>query len=138
MIDRRFALTLLCSTLAFSAARAASPAKPFDRKAFEASVAAGGPVIVHVSAPWCPICRAQHPILDRLRDQPRFSGFELYEISFDSDKASLRVVNAQLQSTIIVYGGGKEIARTVGDREDGWVEDLLEKALSPAPKPAGL
>ena len=138
MIDRRSALALLAATLAAPVARAAPPAKPFDEKAFGASLAAGGPVIVHVSAPWCPICRAQHPILDRLRDEPRFSGFELYEIAFDDDKASLRVVNARLQSTIIVYRGGKEIARTVGDREEGWIEELLEKALPPAQKPAGL
>ena len=131
MLARRHVLILLTGMagLAAPSVCAAPAPKPFDKAAFDASLAAGGPVIVHVSAPWCVICRAQHPILDRLRDQPRFKDFELYEVDFDNDKASVRTVGARLQSTLIVYNRGKEIARTVGDREEGWIEDLLEKAL---------
>lgn len=131
MLDRRHAVLALgiAGALAALPATAAAPAKPFDKAAFEASLAAGGPVVVQVSAPWCPICRAQKPILAKLRDEPRFAAFELYEIDFDTDKASVRAVKAQLQSTVIVYRGGREIARTVGDREEGWIEELFEKAL---------
>lgn len=134
MIARRTCLALIAAALCAPTAKAAPPPTPFDEAAFSAALAAGGPVIVHVSAPWCPICRAQKPILDRLRDQPRFKGFALFQIDFDTDKASMRRVGARLQSTLIVYRGGREIAHTVGDREEGWIEDLLEKAL-PAPAP---
>jgi thioredoxin 1 len=131
MVGRRGALAALVGLAAFGAslADAAQAPKPFEQKAFEASLAAGGPVIVHVAAPWCVICRAQKPILAALRAEPRFGGFELYEIDFDNDKPSVRAVGARLQSTIIVYKGGKEVGHTVGDREEGWIEDLLEKAL---------
>lgn len=131
MFDRRSTLALICglALTPASSALAANAPKPFDQKAFDASIAAGGPVVVHVSAPWCVICRAQHPILQSLRDQPRFKDFELYEVDFDNDKPSVRAVGARLQSTVIVYNHGKEVARTVGDREEGWIEDLFEKAL---------
>ncbi len=132
MIARRALLALFLSAPLVAHAVAAEPAKPFDRTAFEAAVAAGGPVLVHVDAPWCPICRMQRPILEKLREQPRFRDVRAFEIDFDNDKPSVRAVGARLQSTLIVYRGGREIARTVGDREEGWIEDLLEKAL---PKP---
>ena len=131
MLDRRriFAIGCIFAVCAAAPSACRSPAKPFDQAAFAASLSAGGPVVVQVSAPWCPICRAQKPALDSLRDQQRFRHFELYEIDFDTDKASVRAVRAQLQSTLILFKDGKEIARTVGDREPGWIEDLLEKGL---------
>lgn len=137
MIDRR-RLVLAALVLAFApglapAARAdeAGPARPYVQKDFDAALASGGPVVVQVSAPWCPICRAQKPILASLLAEPRFADFALFDISFDDDKTSMRAVGARLQSTLIVYREGREIARTVGDREQGWIEDLLEKALPP-------
>lgn len=138
MLQRRTALAALCGlTMALSGvAQAAEAGKPFDQKAFDAALGAGGPVIVHVSAPWCVICRAQHPILAKLREEPRFKDFALFEVDFDNDKSSVRAVGARLQSTLIVYRGGREIARTVGDREEGWIEGLLEKALPPERGPA--
>ncbi|RXF72047.1 thioredoxin family protein [Hansschlegelia zhihuaiae] len=130
MIARRALLALILSAPLAAAAFAAEPARPFDRAAFEAAVADGGPVLVHVDAPWCPICRMQRPILEKLRDQPRFREITAFEVDFDTDKASVRAVGARLQSTLIVYRGGREIARTVGDREEGWIEELLEKAIA--------
>lgn len=129
-MDRRLAIALLgAAPLMIARARSAPPARPFKNDDFAAALAAGGPVVVHVTAPWCPICRAQKPILERLLDDPRFKDYALFAVDFDNDKASVRAVGARLQSTLIVYRGGREIARTVGDREDGWIEELFEKAL---------
>jgi thioredoxin 1 len=130
VIARRVLLALILSALLAARSVAAEPARPFERAAFEAAVSGGGPVLVHVDAPWCPICRLQKPILEKLRDQPRFSDVAAFEIDFDNDKASVRAVGARLQSTLIVYRGGREVARTVGDREEGWIEELLEKAVA--------
>lgn len=129
MITRRLALVLVAASAAIVPAVAEDAPKSFDKAAFDAALASGAPFIVHVTAPWCPICRAQKPILEKLRGEPRFKDFGQFDIDFDTDKASMRVVNARLQSTLIVYRGGKEIARTVGDREQGWIEELMEKAL---------
>lgn len=131
MLDRRSILAICAATLmAVSSSALADPTpRPFEQKAFDASVASGKPVVVQISAPWCPICRAQKPILAKLLEEPRFKDLELYEIDFDNDKASMQAVKARLQSTLILYKSGKEVARTVGDRELGWVEELLEKAL---------
>lgn len=129
MITRRLALVLVAASAAICPALAQDAPKPFDKAAFEAALASGAPFVVHVTAPWCPICRAQKPILEKLRAEPRFKDFGQFDIEFDTDKASMRVVDARLQSTLILYKGGKEVARTVGDREEGWIEDLMEKGL---------
>ena len=129
MIARRAALALIGGLAAIPFARAADGARPFDKASFDAALASKKPFLVHVSAPWCPICRAQKPILEKLRAEPRFKDFEMFEVDFDNDKPATRLVNARLQSTLIVYKDGREVARTVGDREEGWIEELMEKAL---------
>lgn len=128
-MNRRAVIALACAALLAPRRAMAAAGEPFERAAFAEALAAGGPVVVHVTAPWCPICRAQKPILIKLRDDPRFRDYALFEIDFDGDKESMRAVGARLQSTLIVYRGGREIARTVGDREEGWIEELFEKAL---------
>lgn len=129
MIARRTVLASLALLAAGRPAFAAEAARAFDTATFDAELASGRPFLVHVTAPWCPICRAQKTALARLRDKPQFKDFGLLAIPFDDDKPSMRIVNARLQSTLILYKGGREIARTVGDREDGWIEDLMEKGL---------
>ena len=33
--------------------------KPFDAASFQATQAAGKPILIDVFAPWCPVCKAQ-------------------------------------------------------------------------------
>lgn len=101
----------------------------FERAAFEAAQAAGQPVLVVVSAPWCPICKAQKPILARFGSDPRFGALTMFEIDFDTRKDELRRFDARSQSTLILFKNGKEVARSVGETQPEWIEAFLEKAL---------
>src|SRR4051812_5946841 len=108
MIGRRSFLHL--SAIALLAPGLAAPAhaadaQPFADEAFEAAQAAGKPILVEVSAPWCPICRTQKPILAKLGTDPRFKDLVLFEIDFDSQKPLLRRFNARQQSTLIAFKG---------------------------------
>ena len=74
MIERRF---VLWATMAGIAAIAIAPASAFektafDAKAFEAAQAGGKAILVEVSAPWCPTCKAQKPILSGLAAKAKF------------------------------------------------------------------
>ena len=65
MLDRRSAAIVIA--LAFAAplaAQAAAPA-PFSQGAFDEAVKAGKPVLVHIATGWCPICKAQKPVLEK-------------------------------------------------------------------------
>ena len=101
----------------------------FDKAAFEAAQKAGKSILVEVTAPWCPTCKAQAPILGELRDQPKFKDLVLFSVDFDSQKPVLAGLKAQSQSTLIAYKGDKEVGRSVGDTKKESIEALLTKAL---------
>lgn len=129
MIDRRRILGLTAALIALPALAAEPPAQSFDQAAFDAALAEGRPVLVEISAPWCPVCRAQKAILADLFAQERFADMLLLEVDFDSRKDVVRALGAQKQRTLIVYGAGAEIGRSVGDSNPESVEALLAKAL---------
>ena len=131
MLNKRHFLAGLTLTIALmaSAPLAAMEKKSFDAKAFEAAQAAGQPILVEVTAPWCPTCKAQAPILAKLGSQPKFQNVARFDIDFDSQKDLLRKFNVRMQSTLIVFKGTKEMARSTGDTNAGSIERLLEKSL---------
>lgn len=130
MTSRRtfFALLGLLPLGVAAAARAGEP-RPYSQDAFDAARAAGTPILVVVSAPWCPICRTQKPILARLGADPRFRDLLIFEIDFDSQKALLRTLDVRTQSTLIAYKGATETGRSVGETQPEWIEGLVEKTL---------
>jgi thioredoxin 1 len=102
----RFA-TFLISTLLISAACVAPSlafeTKPFEMKAFDDARAQGKSVLVDVFAPWCPYCKAQHEVFNKLKS----------------------MLKATKQSTLIAFKGEKETGRSVGVTDAGQIEDLL-------------
>ncbi|MCG5246117.1 thioredoxin family protein [Methylorubrum extorquens] len=131
MTNRRHVLVLAAAFLAgnLPGSGQAADSTAYDQSAFEAAQAAGRPILVQISAPWCPICRAQKPILAALSADPRFKTLAVFTIDFDAQRDLVRRFGAQMQSTLIVYKGGTEVARSVGETQPEWIEQLLEKAL---------
>jgi len=131
MLNRRHLLGILTASAAVSIVSIASAMdkKPFDQAAFEAAQAAGKPILVEVSAPWCPTCKAQAPILSRLRSDPRFKELVSFDIDFDSQKDLLQKFNVRTQSTLIVFKGKQETGRSTGDTNAASIEALLGKSI---------
>ena len=133
MLSRRAAVLLAaisllaCHQPAF--AGAASAPVPFDEAAFIAAQKAGKPILIEVTAPWCPACKAQAPILSKLRQDPRFSELQTFTIDFDTGKALMQKFGVRLQSTLICFKGSVEAGRGTGETQPEWIEALLEKAL---------
>ena len=129
MISRR----TLFAALALSGMALAPPAladdMAFSASGFEKARASGKPVLVEVTAPWCPVCKAQKPILAELKGQARFKDIATYTVDFDGQKDALRVLGVQKQSTLIVYKGGREVGRFTGETSKPAIEALLAKAL---------
>ena len=65
------ALALCLAVTAISAAHAATEA-PFTQQAFATAQHDGKPILVDISAPWCPTCAKQRPILSQLMTDPAF------------------------------------------------------------------
>ncbi|WP_375466048.1 thioredoxin family protein [uncultured Methylobacterium sp.] len=130
MTNRRQLLTLLALVpLAGASAARAGEMMAYSQAAFDAAQRAGKPILVEVSAPWCPICRTQKPILAKLSADPRFKDLQIFDIDFDSRKDLLRQLNVRTQSTLIAYKGAIETGRSVGETQPEWIEGLVEKTL---------
>lgn len=96
---------------------------------FDEALAAGNPILIHVTAPWCEVCQAQKPIVATLLASPDFKDMKKFEVDFDSQKEVLARYRVQTQSTMIVYKGGKEIDRQAGQSDPAAIEALLRRAL---------
>ena len=128
MITRRFILAAALLPGALGSVASAEPSA-FDQAAFEAAQAAGRPILVEITAPWCPICKTQRPIIARLAQEPRFRDLAVFEVDFDGRKDVVRALNARMQSTLIAYRGRTEVGRSVGETQAEWIESFLEKTL---------
>jgi thioredoxin 1 len=101
--------------------------EPFDAKAFQASQAAGKSILVNVTAPWCPTCKQQRPIVQEIEKE--HPDLVVYEVDFDSAKDVLKKFRVQYQSTLIVFKGSKEVARSTGETDPAPIRSLVAKAF---------
>jgi thiol-disulfide isomerase/thioredoxin len=131
MLTRRIVLSVaaLAAVAALGMTASAADKKPFDQKAFDAAQSQGRPILIDVTAPWCPTCKAQAPILARLRNDAAFKDLVSFEIDFDSQKDLLRKFGVRSQSTLIVFKGKQEVARSTGDTNARSIESMLRKAI---------
>ncbi|MBX9824767.1 MAG: thioredoxin family protein [Xanthobacteraceae bacterium] len=131
MMNRRLLLGAfaLSAALSVGSIAGAMDKKPFDQKTFEAAQAAGKPILVEVHAPWCPVCKAQAPILAKLRSDARFKDLVSFNVDFDSQKDLLKKFNVQKQSTLIVFKGSKEVGRSTGDSNAASIEALVARSI---------
>lgn len=130
MLDRRhFGIAAFAAVLVLAHSAEAMETRAFDAKAFEAAQKAGRPILVDITASWCPTCKAQKPILGEMQAKPKFKDLIIFEVDFDSQKEVVRKFKAQSQSTLITFKRGKEVGRSVGDTRRDSIEDLLNKAI---------
>src|SRR5439155_18861492 len=73
--------------------------KPFDPATFAALQAADKPVLIDVYADWCPICKAQAPIVSELMASPELKDFTVLRVNFNTAKNLRRSLGVAQQST---------------------------------------
>jgi thioredoxin 1 len=112
-----------------SSAWANPAAVPFSAEAFKAAQASGSPILVEIHADWCPTCKAQTPILEKLTADPKFKDLKVFRVDFDAMKPAVKQFRAQMQSTLIVFKGAAEQGRSVGDTKQVSIAALLDKTL---------
>ena len=130
MISRRSALGLFaCSFVGEFSIAYADGTEPFTAAAFEAAQKSGKSILPDIWASWCPTCKAQGAILERLQKDERFADFVVLRVDFDKQVDIVQSFGAQMQSTLIVFKGTKEVSRSVGETDPAAIEYLLLKAI---------
>lgn len=108
---------------------AAAGERPFDQAAFDQLKAEGKPVVVYFHATWCPTCKIQQPIVDRLSASADLKDVTLFEADYDKEVALRRALHVTQQSTFVVFKNGHEVARSTGETAEPAIKSTLEKAL---------
>jgi thioredoxin 1 len=103
--------------------------KPFTQAALAEAQKEGKPILVDIFATWCPICRAQKPILEELTAEPQYKDLVVLQVDFDAQKDDVRALGAQSQSTLIAYKGDKEVGRSVGSTNANSIAEMLKSTL---------
>jgi thiol-disulfide isomerase/thioredoxin len=124
----RHAVVVLAVGLVAGSAQAAR-IQAFDQAQFAAAQNEGGPIVIDITASWCPTCRAQKPIIDSLAQNPDFASLIIFEVDFDKQEDVVRRMRASTQSTLIAFNGRTEMLRSVGATDQRSIEQLLRAAL---------
>lgn len=99
--------------------------KPYNKADFDKLVASGQPVLVHVHADWCPTCKRQLTVLGPMLNDPANAKLSAVTVDFDKETAFKQANKIGGQSTLIVYKGGKEVARSVGATDASAIGGLI-------------
>lgn len=103
---------------------------PFSQQKFDQLTQEGKPVMLDITAPWCPTCKAQKPIVEGLMQQPAYKDLTLLAIDFDTAKPTLRKFKVGMQSTLVAFRGDKEVGRSTGDTTPAGLEALFAKTVN--------
>lgn len=103
-------------------------ATPYSQAEFDRLNRAGEAVLLHVHADWCPTCRKQAPIIDSLLQEPPYRHIALLRVDFDRQKAIVKSMGVRSQSTLILFKGGREVGRSLGETSRSGIERLLRQA----------
>ncbi|TAM55905.1 MAG: thioredoxin [Paraburkholderia sp.] len=120
---------LVLLTITGSAASALAGEQPYDQTKFEQAQAQHQSIVVWFHANWCPTCRAQQPIVERLSQSPEMKNVTVFVADFDKEKALERSLRVVQQSTFVVFRKGREVTRSTGETNQQAIRSTWEKAL---------
>jgi thioredoxin-like negative regulator of GroEL len=101
----------------------------YTKGGFETAMKGKKPVLVHVHAEWCPVCKKQETVLGELSRTPEFSNIQAFVVDFDKEAEFKKTHNIGVQSVILVFKGGKEVARLGGATEKDRIQTFVVGAL---------
>jgi thioredoxin 1 len=122
-------LTGVFVLLAFSLAQAGGALPEFNQAQFNRLLAQGQPAIVYFHATWCPTCKIQQPIVERLSASPKFKQVTFFNADYDTQVALKKTLHVTQQSTFVVFKNGHEVARSTGETSEKAIENTFDKAL---------
>lgn len=102
---------------------------PYSQAQFAKVAETGKPVLVDITASWCPVCHVQKSVINRaLMSNPAYANYVILDVDFDSQKDAVRHFDATSQSTLIFFKGGKEVARLVGVTDPEVINAMMDRA----------
>lgn len=113
----RYCLALLMLAATAGQALASAQSMTYAPAAFQEAQAAGTTMVVDVYADWCPVCRKQAPIIEELRSEAGLERVLFVRVDYDRHKDFLAKHRIPRQSTILVFRGDRELARSIAETD---------------------
>lgn len=128
MINRRILAASLTSFLICPPGLALAEGTPFTEEAFRTAQRDGRRILIDVWASWCPVCRAQGPLLKSTLESPENRDILMFRVDFDTQADVLATLNVRSQSTLIMFKGDKETSRSIGDTSADGIAALVSSS----------
>lgn len=106
----------------------ASGFSQYSKDGFDAALKGSRPVIVHVHASWCSVCIKQENIFNELSGSAEFKKLSAFVVDFDKDVDFKKAHRITIQSVILVFKGGKEVARSSGETNRDRIAAMIAEA----------
>ena len=87
------------------------------------------PAIVYLHATWCPTCKIQTPIVERLSTDPKLKSVTIFLADYDTEVALKKSLKVTQQSTFVVFKQGHEVTRSTGQTQEQAIRATFEQAL---------
>lgn len=121
-MTRLFLIIAAIGAIAFGAMQIGAQASTagwdlYDEAEFIMAQQKGKRIVVDVHADWCPTCRAQAPILNEIREEHQSDTTLFIKVDFDDPEGFLEQHQIARQSTVLVFDGTQEVARTVAETD---------------------
>ena len=105
-------LTLSLTSLFFSFNLMAQT--QYTKEAFEASREKGEKIMLQVHAKWCPVCKNEDKVFEKLKKEDFFKHVTYYQADWDKELELRKELNVSNPGTLIIFTGKKEMTRNSG------------------------
>ena len=102
---------------------------PYEAADFARARGAGKVTAVQFHSGWCPICVMQERGLKSLRDDKSLDQVTVFQADYFKEEALRKRFNVSSFSTLVVFRGALERARTTGDFKPEQLKQLFAGAL---------
>lgn len=102
---------------------------PYQAEKFAQARAAGKVTAIQFHSGWCPVCVMQERGVRALMDDKAFEQVTVYQADFFKEEALRKQYNVTSFSTLVIFKGDVERARTTGDSRPEQLRPLFAKAL---------
>jgi thioredoxin-like negative regulator of GroEL len=101
---------------------------PYTPTALAQAQQSGKSHALHFHADWCPVCRAQSKVIEKLKSDPMLD-LTVFIVNYDTEKPLRKRFGVHTQSTLIAFKGKNETARLAGDTDADTIRAVLASAL---------
>jgi thiol-disulfide isomerase/thioredoxin len=120
---------VLLATLLFSLPVPALDIVPYEADKFVQARATGKTIAIQFHSGWCPVCVMQERGVRSLQQDRDLADVTVFQADFTKEEALRKQFNVTSFSTLVIFKGNVERARTTGDFRPEQLKPLFAKAL---------